>query len=126
MDSGALALDKGQTMPAVEGFAPLVLALPTIPESSLGFIQKGTPVVPAIQGFNPLVLPRFTLRISGVHGPKALDTALPSQVIISPKMFSLALNLQTQEGVIIRMPKPFLCKDSHRVPWKYDVASISS
>ena len=41
-------------------------------------------------------------------------------------MFSLAPNLQTQEGVIIRMPKPFPYKDSHRVLWKYDVALIST
>ncbi|XP_030923138.1 uncharacterized protein LOC115950024 [Quercus lobata] len=37
-----------------------------------------------------------------------------------------APNLQTQEGVIIRMPKPFPYEDSHHVPWKYDVSLIST
>ena len=35
-------------------------------------------------------------------------------------------NMQTQEGVVIRMSKPFSYKDSHRVPWKYDVTLIST
>lgn len=34
MDSGALALKKGQATPAVESFPSLVLTLPTIAESS--------------------------------------------------------------------------------------------
>ncbi|KAK9996763.1 hypothetical protein SO802_021449 [Lithocarpus litseifolius] len=102
VDSGAPALKKGQTMLVVKGFAPLVLALPTIAKSSLGFIQKGAPAVPASRGFDPLVLPRSTLRISRVPGPKASNAALPGPNIISLKMFSLAPNLQTQEGVIIR------------------------
>ena len=58
--------------------------------------------------------------------PKALEVALPSLVIIGPKMFSLALNLQTQESMVICMSKPFLYKDSHRVPWKYNVTLIST
>ena len=41
-------------------------------------------------------------------------------------MFSLAPNLQTQEGVVFRMPKPFPYQDSHRVPWKYNVTLIST
>ena len=41
-------------------------------------------------------------------------------------MFSLAPNLQTHEGVVILMRKLFPYKDSHRVPWKYDVTSIST
>jgi len=35
-------------------------------------------------------------------------------------------NLQTQEGIIIRIPKPFPYENSHRVPWKYDVSLIST
>ena len=41
-------------------------------------------------------------------------------------MFSIAPNLQTQEGVIIRMSKPFPYEDNHRVPWKYNVSLIST
>ena len=41
-------------------------------------------------------------------------------------MFSLAPHLQSQKGVIIHMPKPFPYKDSHHVPWKYNVALIST
>ena len=40
-------------------------------------------------------------------------------------MFSIVPNLQTQEGVIICMSKPFPYEDSHRVPWKYDVSLIT-
>ena len=54
---GLPALKKGQTIPAIEGFAPLILSLPGISKSSPRFVQKGTPVVPAIRGFDPLVLP---------------------------------------------------------------------
>ena len=39
-------------------------------------------------------------------------------------MFSIAPNLQTQEGVIICMLKSFPYEDSHRVPRKYDVSLI--
>ena len=126
MDSGAPAPKKGQTVPDVEGFAPLVLALPIIVESSLGFIQKGTLAVPAIRGFDPLVLPKPIQGIFGAPSLTALEATLPSLVIIGPKMFSLVPNLQTQEGVVICMPKPFPYKDSHRVPWKYDVTLIST
>jgi len=41
-------------------------------------------------------------------------------------MFSLVPNLQTKEGLVIRMPKPFPYKDSHHDPWKYDVTLIST
>ena len=92
VDSGLPALKKEQT---IEGFAPLILSLPGIAKSSLGFVQKGTPIVPVIRGFNPLVLPKPIQVISKAPGPKALEAALPSPVIISPKMFSLAPNLQT-------------------------------
>ena len=47
-------------------------------------------------------------------------------MVINPKMFSITPNLQTQEGVIIRMPKPFPYVDSHRVPWKYVMSLIST
>ena len=64
--------------------------------------------------------------ISRASDSKALEAVLPSLVIINSKMFSLTPNLQTQEGLVIRMPKPFPCKDSHRVPWKYDATLIST
>ena len=51
---------------------------------------------------------------------------LPSSVVVDSKTFSIAPNLQTQEGVIICMSNPFPYKDSHRVPWKYNVFSIST
>ena len=41
-------------------------------------------------------------------------------------MFSLAPNMQTQEGVVIRLLKPFPYKDSHRVQWKYNMTLIST
>ena len=47
-------------------------------------------------------------------------------MVINLKMFSIAPNLQTQEGIIIRLPKLFPYKDSHHVPWKYDVFLIST
>ena len=48
MDLGAPASKKGQAMPAIEGFTPLVLALPPVEKPSLGFIQKGILIVPTI------------------------------------------------------------------------------
>ena len=111
-------------MPAIEGFTPLVLALPTVVKPSLEFIQKGILVVPAIRGFDPLVLPRSIQGISGAPSLKSLEVTLPGLVIISPKMFSLVPNLQTQEGMVIRMPKPFPFQDSYCVPWKYNVTLI--
>lgn len=103
IDSEAAAIKKEQTMPAIKGFTPLVLALPTTVKPSLGFSQKGTPIVLAIRCLDPLVLPRSIQGISRALGPKALEDALPSVVIIGPKMFSPTPNLQTQEGVVIRM-----------------------
>ena len=47
-------------------------------------------------------------------------------MVINPKVFSIVPNLQTQEGVIIRMPKSFPYEDSHCVPWKYHVSLIST
>ena len=106
VDSGVPAPKKGQAIPIVEGFAPLIISLPRIVEPSPEFVQKGTPVVRAIQGSDPLNLPKPIQGIFGAPGPKALEAALPS----------LAPNLQTQEGLVIRMRKPFLYKDNHRVP----------
>ena len=123
---GVPALKKEQTMLAIEGFAPLILSLPGIAEPSPEFFWKGTPIVPAIRRFDPLVLLKSIQGIYGAPSPKTLEVALPSQVIIGLKMFSLAPNLQTQEGLVIRMSKPFPYKDSHRVPWKYDVTLIST
>ncbi|KAL0004877.1 hypothetical protein SO802_012438 [Lithocarpus litseifolius] len=93
VDSGVPALKKEQTLPAIEGFAPLILSLLGIAEPSLGFVQKETLIVPAIRGFDPLVLSKPIQGISKAFGPKALEVALPSPVIISLKMFSLAPNL---------------------------------
>ena len=104
----------------------LALALPVVVEPSPRFIQKGTPIVPAIRGFYPLILPKPIQGKSRAPSLKALEATLPSPVIISPKMFSLVPNLQTQEGVVICMLKPFLYQDSHRVPWKYDITLIST
>ena len=80
----------------------------------------------AIWGFNPLILPKPALGISRVSSSKALEAILPNLVVINPKTFSMAPNLQTQEGVIICMPKPFPYEDSHRVPWKYNMSLIST
>ena len=118
MDLGVPASKKGQILSTIEGFTSLVLTLTAIIESSLGFIQKGTPIVLTIRGFDPLVLPRSIQGISRALGLKALEASLPGLVIISLKLFSLTPNLQTQEGVVIHMLKPFLYKGSHCVPWK--------
>jgi len=95
---------------------PLILSLPRITEPSPIFVQKGTPVIPTIRGFDPLVLPKSVQEISKALSQKVLEAALPSLVIIGPRMFSLAPNLQAQEGMVIHMPKPFPYKDSRRVP----------
>ena len=76
--SKAPAPKKGQAMPAIKGFTPLVLALPAVAKPSPRFIQKGSPVVPAIQGFDPLVLPTPIQGISRASSPKALEAALPN------------------------------------------------
>ena len=61
-----------------------------------------------------------------VSSSKGLEAILPSPVVINLKMFSILPDLQTQEGVIIRMPKSFPYEDSRHVPWKYDVSLIST
>ncbi|KAK9997875.1 hypothetical protein SO802_017478 [Lithocarpus litseifolius] len=94
------------------------------PASSL--VQEGTAIFPAIQGFNPLILSMPASEISRVSCSKALEAILVSPVVINPKMFSMVPNLQTQEGVIIRMPMPFPYEDNHHVPWKYNVSLIST
>ena len=66
----------------------IILALPPVEKPSLGFVQRGIPIVPTIQGFDPLVLPRSIQGIFGALGPIALEAALPSPVIIGRKMFS--------------------------------------
>ena len=126
MDLGSLELGKRQALPAIKGFTPLVLALLAIIGPTSSSIQKGTAIVPTIQGFDPLILPKPTSRISGVCSSKALEAILPSLVVINSKMFFITPSLQTQEGIIIRMTKPFPYEDSHRVPWKYDVSLIST
>ncbi|KAK9988704.1 hypothetical protein SO802_028943 [Lithocarpus litseifolius] len=126
VDSESSNLGKGQALPVIEGFTLLVLTLLAIVGPASSSVQEGIASVPAVRGFDPLILPRPTLGIFGVSGSKALEAILPSPVVINPKTFSIALNLQTQEGVIIRMLKPFPCKDSDHVPWKYDVSLIST
>ena len=126
VDSGAPSSKKGQTMLAIKGFTPLVLALLAVAEPSLGFIQKGTLVVPYIQDFNPLILPKPIQGISSAPSPKALESSLPSPIIINLKMFSLEPNLQTQESMVIHMLNPFPYPDSHYIPRKYDVTLIST
>lgn len=127
VDSRVSALKKGQTMPVVKGFAPLILSFLGIANSSTRFFfQKGTRSIPTIQGFDPLVLPRFVLGRFGMPNPKSLEASLPGSLIIGLKMFSLAPNLQNQEELIIRMPKPFPFKDDYTVPWKYNMTLIST
>ena len=113
---GSLDSGKGQVPPAIGGFAPLVVTLPMVTRPASPLVQEGATIAPTIRGFNPLILPKPALGISGVSGSKALEAILPSPMVINPKMFSIEPNLQTYEGVIIRMPKPFPYKDSHRVP----------
>ena len=124
MDLGSSDSGKGQVSRAIGGFVPLVLALPVVTGPTLSLIQEGIAIVLAIRGFDPLILPKHAFGIFGVSGLKALEAILPSLMVINPKTFSIAPNLQTQEGVIIHMPKPFLYEDSHRVPWKYNVSLI--
>ena len=116
MDQRSSNLGKGQAPPTIEGFTPLVLALLVVVELATSLIQEGIAIFPTIQGFNPLILIKPASGISGVSDSKALEAILPSLVVINPKTFSIASNLQTQEGVIICMPKLFPYEDIHRVP----------
>ena len=86
VDSGVPASKKGQAIPIVEGFPPLIISLPGITEPSPKFVQKGTLVVHAIQGFDPLNLPKPIHGIFRAHGPKALKAALPNLIIIRSTM----------------------------------------
>ncbi|KAL0008549.1 hypothetical protein SO802_010051 [Lithocarpus litseifolius] len=126
VNPGSSDSGKGQVPPAIGRFVPLVLALPAVIALASSPIREGTAIVPAIRGFDPFIMPKPALGISRVSGSKALKAILPGLVVINPKTFSIAPNLQTQEGVIIRMPKPFPYKDSYRVPWKYDMSLIST
>ena len=123
-DLGSLDSGKGKILPAIEGFTPLLLALPTVTKPASSSVQEGTAIFPVIQGFDPFILSKPDLGISGVFGLKALEAILPSLVVINLKTFSTP-NLQTEECVIIRMPKLFPYEDSHCVPWKYNVSLIS-
>ena len=125
-DPGSSDSGKGQASPAIKGFIPLVLALLTITGPTPSSIQEGIAIVLSIRGFDPLILRKPASGISGVSSSKALEAILPSSVVINLKTFSITPNLQTQEGVIIRMPKPFSYEDSHRVLRKYDVSLIST
>ena len=126
MDSGSSDLEKRQNPPTIKGFTPLVLALLAVIRPASSSIQEGTANFIAIRGFDPLILPRPVSRISRVSGSKALEAMLPSLVVIYPKTFFIAPNLQTQEGVIICISKSFPYEDSHHIPWKYDVSLIST
>ena len=125
-NSGSSDSGKGQAPPTIRGFTLLVLALPAITRPTSSSVQEGIAIVPAIRGFDPFILPKPASRISRVANSKALEAMLPSLVVINPKTFFIVPNLQTQEGVIIRMLKSFPYEDSHRVPWKYDVSLIST
>ena len=110
LDSEVSALKKEQAISAIQGFALLILSLLLeIAKSSPGFVQKETHSVPTIHGFTPIVLRKSVQVSSRAPSLKALKASGPS--IISPKTFSLAPNLQTQEGLIIHMPMPFPYKD---------------
>ena len=125
-DSGSSDSGKGRNPPNIGGFTPLVLALPAATRTASPLVQEGTSIILAIQGFDHIILPKPDSGISEVFSSRALKAMLPSPVVINLKTFSIAPNLQTQEGVIIRVPKPFPYEDSHRVPWKYDVSLIST
>ena len=47
-DSGLSDSEKGQAPLAIEGFTPLVIALPTILRQTSSSVQEGTAIVPAI------------------------------------------------------------------------------
>ncbi|KAK9997910.1 hypothetical protein SO802_017513 [Lithocarpus litseifolius] len=49
-------LGKGKTSPTIRGFAPLVLALPTVARLTPSSVQEGIAIVPTIRGFDPLIL----------------------------------------------------------------------
>lgn len=87
------ASKKEQTLPAIEGFAPLILSLLGIVKLVPGFVQKGTPIILVIRGFNPFVLPKPIQGIFEASGLKTLEATLPNPIIISPKMLFLAPNL---------------------------------
>ena len=125
-DSRSLDLGKRQASLAIEGFAPLVLALPVVAGPTSLPIQEGTYIVPTIRGFDPLILPKPATGTFGVSGSKVLEAILLRLVVINSKTFSIAPTFQTQEGFIIRKLKPFPYEDSYRVPWKYDVPLIST
>ena len=48
IDSGSLDLGKGQALPAIKGFTPLVLALPAVARPASSSVQEGTAIVPTI------------------------------------------------------------------------------
>ena len=110
VDSGSTNSGKGQALPAIGGFVPLVLALSTVTGPASPSVQEGTAIVPTIQGFDPLILPKPSIGISGVSGSKAIKAILPSLVVINPKTFSITPNLQTQECVIIHCRSRSLIK----------------
>ena len=117
-DPGSSDLGNKQVPPAIEGFALLVLALLAVIGPTSSPIQEGTTIVLAIRGFDPLILPKPASRILGVFSSKALKAILLRPVVINPKTFSIAPNLQTQKGGIIHMPKSFPYEDKPSCPLK--------
>ena len=59
-DLGLSDSGKGQASPAIEGFTPIVLALPVVVGPTLSSVQEGTDIVPTNRGFNPFILPKPT------------------------------------------------------------------
>ena len=94
-DSKSPDSGKRQAPLAIEGFTPLVLALPAVIGLASSSVQEGTTIVLAIRGFNPLILPKPALGTSRVSSSKALKAMLPSLMVINPKTFSITPNLQT-------------------------------
>ena len=72
VDFGVPALKKEQTLPTIEGFAPLILSLLEIAKLAPGFVQKETRIISAIWGFYPLVLSKPIQGIFRAPGPEAL------------------------------------------------------
>ena len=86
---------KRQAPLAIEGFTPLVLALPVVVGPASSLVQEGTTVVLAIQGFDPLILPKPAFGTYGVSSSKAFEAMLPSSVVFNLKTFYIVPNLQT-------------------------------
>ena len=94
-DSKSPDSGKRQAPLAIEGFTPLVLALPVVVRPASSLVQEGTTVVLAIRGFDPLILPKPAFGTYGVSSSKAFEAMLPSSVVFNLKTFYIVPNLQT-------------------------------